>query len=134
MRIGVDMVRLARFARIAEHPRMRRALFTAAELGDVLDLGAERRAERLGGRFCAKEATAKVLRRGLGQGLRWPDIEVTSDEWGAPVVALHGGARRIARAAGIRSVLVSITHQDDLVVCVALGMTGGHDDEDFGRH
>ncbi|MEJ2853335.1 MULTISPECIES: holo-ACP synthase [unclassified Saccharothrix] len=127
MRIGVDLLKLPRFARVAEHPRMRRLLFTERELGDVADLGPARRVERLGGRFCAKEAVAKVLGRGLGQGLRWPEIEVTSDEWGAPAVRLHGGAAEAARTAGIGSVQVSITHQEDLVVCVALGVPHGPD-------
>lgn len=119
MRIGIDLLRVSRFARVATHARYRTLVFTAAELADADRLGAARRLERLAGRFCAKEATAKALGRGFGQGLRWRDIEVTANGWGEPVVELRGGAREIAAAAGVESVRLSVTHQDDLVVCVA---------------
>jgi holo-[acyl-carrier protein] synthase len=82
-----------------------------------------RRAERLAGRFCAKEAVAKALGRGFGQGLSWRDIEVTADDWGAPTVALHRGARRVADEAGVHAVKLSPTPHRDLVVCVATALT-----------
>ena len=122
MRIGVDLLSISRFTRIAEHPRYRSILFTEAELAEAQRLGSERLAERLAGRFCAKEATCKVLRRGFGQGLRWRDIEVTSDRWGAPSVTLTGGARKMAVEAGLREISVTLTHQADLVVAVAVAM------------
>ena len=119
MRIGVDLLSISRFARIAEHPRYRSVLFTKAELAQADGLGSGRSAECLAGRFCVKEATCKVLGRGFGQGLRWRDIEVTTDRWGAPAVMLSGGARAIADAAGLDGIAVSITHQADLVIAVA---------------
>lgn len=122
MRIGVDLLSISRFSRIAEHPRYRSILFTEAELAQAQHLGPERLAERLAGRFCAKEATCKVLGRGFGQGLRWRDIEVTSDRWGAPSVMLTGGARRMAVEAGLGEISVTLTHQADLVVAVAVAV------------
>ncbi len=122
MRIGVDLLSVSRFRPVAGHPRYRTVLFTEAELAQADRLGPERYGERLAGRFCAKEATCKLLGRGFGQGLRWRDIEVTSDRWGAPVVRLTGGARRLADAAGLRDVVVTLTHQADLVVAVAVGL------------
>ncbi len=67
----------------------------------------------------------KLLGRGFGQGLRWRDIEVIADEWGAPAVTLHGGAERLADAVGLGDVAVSITHQVDLVVAVAAAVRKG---------
>jgi len=119
MKIGVDLLSVSRFTRIAEHHRYRTLVFTEAELADAGEIGSPRHAERLAGRFCVKEATCKLLGRGFGQGLRWRDIEVTSDVWGAPVVALSGGARRIADESGLGDVVVTLTHQVDLVVAVA---------------
>jgi holo-[acyl-carrier protein] synthase len=119
VRIGVDLLSVSRFARVAGHPRYRAVLFTETELRQADGLGTARYLECLAGRFCVKEATCKVLRRGFGQGLRWRDIEVTTDRWGAPAVALSGGAQAIADAAGIAEVVVTITHQADLVIAVA---------------
>jgi holo-[acyl-carrier protein] synthase len=122
MRIGVDLMRVSRFTRIAAHERYRAVLFTQAELDQAAGLGAERYVERLAGRFAAKEATCKMLGRGFGQGLRWRDIEVTGDRWGAPSVRLSGGALGIAERLGLAEVALSVTHQAGLVVAVAAGV------------
>jgi holo-[acyl-carrier protein] synthase len=119
MRIGIDLLSVSRFTRIAEHHRYRRLVFTEAELTQAGQIGSARYTERLAGRFCVKEATCKVLGRGFGQGLRWRDIEVISDRWGAPSVTLRGGARQLADQAGLGDIVVTITHQVDLVVAVA---------------
>ncbi len=120
MRTGVDLLDIARFARIAAHPGGCRLVFTPAELARAASFAATRRTEYLACRFCAKEATAKALGRGLGQGLVWQDIEVSSDEHGAPMVSLSGGALRLAREHGISRVDVSLAHQGGMVVCFAL--------------
>jgi holo-[acyl-carrier protein] synthase len=119
MRIGVDLMRVNRFGRIAAHERYRRILFTQAELDQADGLGAERYVERLAGRFAAKEATCKMLGRGFGQGLRWRDIEVTGDRWGAPSIRLTGGALGIAEGLGLTEMVLSVTHQGGFVVAVA---------------
>ncbi|MER5439015.1 holo-ACP synthase [Streptomyces sp. NPDC002790] len=120
MRVGVDLLSVRRFAKVATHPKYRAVLFTRAELAQAEGLGEERCVERLAGRFCVKEATCKVLGRGFGQGLRWRDIEVLNDDWGAPRVTLSGGARELAEAAGLGEVAVTLTHQADLAVAVAI--------------
>jgi holo-[acyl-carrier protein] synthase len=120
MRIGVDLLSVSRFSPVAGHHRYPGLLFTETELAQARQLGPERYVERLAGRFCVKEATCKLLGRGFGQGLRWRDIEVTSDRWGAPRVTLTGGARRLADAAGLDDIVVTLTHQVDLVVAVAV--------------
>jgi holo-[acyl-carrier protein] synthase len=128
MRIGVDLLSVSRFSRIARHARYRSVLFTETELAEADGLGPERYAERLAGRFCVKEATCKVLGRGFLAGLRWRDIEVTNDPWGAPAVTLSGGARACADAAAVEGIVVTIAHQADLVVAVAVAATRGRDD------
>jgi holo-[acyl-carrier protein] synthase len=121
VRVGVDLLYISRFKRIAEHQRYRRALFTARELDAAADLRQPRLNEYLAGRFCAKEAVAKLLGHGFGQGLGWRDIEIVADELGAPAVTLHNGAARLAAAVGLRSVNVSLSHQEGLVICIASG-------------
>lgn len=120
MRVGVDLLEIARFARIAAHPGGRRIVFSAAELAHAETLGAPRRTEYLAGRFCAKEASAKALGRGLGQGLVWHEIEVLTDAHGAPRVRLGGGALAVAERAGVERIDLSLSHHGGLVVCVAI--------------
>lgn len=120
MRIGVDLLEIARFAKIAGHPGGRRIVFSAAELARAETFAAPRREEYLAGRFCAKEASAKALGRGLGQGLVWREIEILTDAHGAPRVQLTGGALAVAEQAGIGRVDLSLSHHGGLVVCVAV--------------
>lgn len=118
MRLGVDLQSVSRFRGIARH-RIRRILFTERELAEVESLAADRLVERLAGRFSAKEATCKVLGRGFGQGVRWRDIEILTDRFGAPEVRLSGGALARAHEAGLTRFQLSLTHQADFVVVVA---------------
>ena len=119
MKVGVDVLSVSRFAKVAAHHRYRKLVFCTGELARADELGPRRSAERLAGVFCVKEATCKVLGRGFGQGLRWRDIEVGNDSWGAPKVTLHGGARRLADEAGLSDIAVTLTHQVDIVIAVA---------------
>jgi holo-[acyl-carrier protein] synthase len=120
MRIGIDILLISRFARITESPRYCRVLFTEKELRRAAGLRASRRHEHLAGRFCAKEAVAKMLGRGFGQGLVWRDIEILADPWGAPLARLHDGAARIADGVGLTGISLSLAHQGDMAVCVAV--------------
>ncbi|MFE9997520.1 holo-ACP synthase [Streptomyces avermitilis] len=122
MRIGVDLLSVQRFSRIARHDRYRSLVFTEDELAQACTLGPERSVERLAGRFCVKEATCKVLGRGFWQGIRWRDIGVLGDSWGRPVVTLRGNARRLADELGLSDLAVTLTHQAELVVAVAVGV------------
>jgi len=124
VRIGIDLLDVARFGRVAAHPAGRRIVFTPAELAYADTLAGARRAEHLAGRFCAKEATAKLLGSGFGQGLVWRDIEIARDARGAPGVRLRGGARRIAERLGIACVQVSLSHQSGLAICAAVAVEG----------
>lgn len=122
MRIGVDLTEVARISNIAVHPGGRRIAFTDGELRHADSLGQPRRLEFLAGRFCAKEAVAKVLGHGLGQGLVWRDIEVLSGPLGAPEVRLGGGAYVIAEHEGVERIDLSLSHTGGFVVGVAIAL------------
>ena len=135
-RIGVDLMGVRRFAPIAAHERYRALLFTPAELAQASGLALDLYTQRLASRFSAKEAVCKVLGRGFCQGLVWRDIEVLADRWGAPQVTLTGGARLVAEQAGVRHIALTLTHQQDLVIAVAVAschpVAGSNEDEDAG--
>lgn len=96
--IGVDVVDLARFSATLERtPGVRGRLFTAAE--------ATLSVESLAARFAAKEALMKALR--VPQALPWHDIEIVTDDVGAPDFRLSGAAA--AQVGGHRAHL-SLSH------------------------
>jgi holo-[acyl-carrier protein] synthase len=81
--IGVDVVDLTRFAATLERtPGVRDRLFTSEESTQPI--------ESLAARFAAKEALMKALR--VPQAIPWHDIEVVTDDVGAPDFRLTGAA------------------------------------------
>jgi holo-[acyl-carrier protein] synthase len=129
-RLGFD---LARVSGIAESIRLfgRRftdRLFTSRELDYALS-GTGQCAERLAARFAAKEAVIKAL--GLSEaGVGWRDIEVVKRADGSCAVVLHGTARRVAQAMGMREILLSLSHDGDCAGAVVHVLTSPDDDNE----
>lgn len=113
--IGVDVVDLARFAATLERtPGLRDRLFRPTEQGLPL--------ESLAGRFAAKEAFVKALRS--PGGLSWTDLEVVTNEFGAPSLHLHGpAADRVARL-GITAIHLSISHDTSVATAFVVAEEG----------
>lgn len=79
-----------------------------------------RTVERVAGRIAAKEAVMKVLGHGWPY-VSWTEIEVLPGAAGRPEVRLTGRALGFAEDAGLDGLDVSITHDGDLAIAVALG-------------
>lgn len=113
--VGADIIEVTRIRDSLErHPSFRSRVLTSGEQ-EICFSGGDP-AERVAGRFAAKEAVAKAL----GRSLRWLDVEVLSDGEGAPVVHLANGAE--SAAAG-RRVMVSISHCRTHAVAYAVALS-----------
>lgn len=118
IRIGIDVVAVERVRRLLhEHPDFTSRVFTADEVGVVKG---RRRAERLAGRFAAKEAVLKALGTGLGPRMRWTDVEITNAPGGRPRVRLDGAVAAWASAHRVEAVEVSLSHSAGLAVAQSL--------------
>ena len=91
--MGADLVDIRRIERLLQRPgrRFLHKGFTEAERGAASRRGDE--AAFLARRFAAKEAAAKALGSGFRDGVGWQDIEVFSDDLGAPRLVMHAGAK-----------------------------------------
>ncbi len=108
--LGMDVVEIARIARILAGPaaRAERFLarcFTPAERAYCE--GRQDRAGRYAARFAAKEAAVKAL--GAPPGVAWRDLEVERAD-GAPSLRLTGAALAAADALRVERVLLTMTH------------------------
>ncbi len=115
--LGIDIIKVERIRRTLARfgARFSRRVLTPAEQRYVRD-----RPETLAGRWAAKEAVSKVL--GLGvRGIGWRDIEIERMPTGQPAVRLHGRAARRAEQLGMGRIAVSISHEADYAVAIALG-------------
>ena len=78
-------------------------------------------APSLAARFAAKEAALKALGLGLG-GMPMYDIEVVRDGLGPPRLVLHGAAAEVAREAGVRRWLVTMSHTSTLAQATVVAL------------
>ena len=90
------------------------------ELAGLDQMTPARRDQHLAGRFAAKEAAFKAMRMPSGVTMGWTAIEIVRGDDGAPVVRLHGQARAWAQQTDIDDVTVSITHDADRAMAMAI--------------
>ena len=119
---GNDLCDIRRIERALERygERFTHRLFTETERAK-----SDRRVGRAASyakRFAAKEACAKALGTGIGQGVFWTDMGVVNMPSGRPTLALTGGAAaRLAAMtpAGMRAV-IHLTLTDEYPLAQAL--------------
>jgi len=114
--VGVDVVSIPRFrAALERTPGMRRRLFTPHELEYVA--GKVDPVPSLAARFAAREAVMKAMELGLG-AFGFHDVWVAVEPSGAPRLHVTGRAEELARARGITTWHLSLTHDDPVAVAV----------------
>lgn len=96
-------------------PRFGERVFTEGERSYCEGKGAAAH-RSYAGRFAAKEAFLKALKTGWRGKLKWTDIEVVSDNDGAPSLRITGEAESLMTAMGATSVHLSISHTRDHAV------------------
>ncbi len=118
VRTGIDTIEISRLESIREAIRERfiERVYTSQEIAQARD-----RNDVLAGLFAAKEAVSKALGTGIGR-VHWQDIEILHLNTGQPVVHLHGQAQITADELGLTDWSVSISHDRNKAVAVAVAI------------
>ena len=115
--IGTDIIEIDRFQKdgkpLADRFMVR--CFTKQEREYLKN----RHIQNIAGYFAAKEAVAKALGTGF-VGFAPSAVEVCRNEAGKPEIVLHDGAAKIADAAGITNIEVSISHCKTMATAMAV--------------
>lgn len=113
---GLDIVEIARIKRALDRwgARFLERVYTEAEIELC-----QNRAPELASRFAAKEAVAKALRD--NSGISWRDIEILSDQSGAPIVCLHGKAKAKAEEFGLKELVITLSHSQEYAIASVVG-------------
>ena len=118
---GVDVVDIVAFSRLIEAcSKSTIPHFTSAELAEVGD--SRNRYERLAGRFAIKESVMKALGVGWGDGIAFTDVEVSTDELGAPTVTLRRKLLDLQRQRSISRWSVSASHAGSIAFASAIAL------------
>ncbi len=97
-------------------PRYLQRIYTATELRQ-----SQQAPERLAARFAAKEAVYKVLRTASGIG--YTEIEIVTDDHGAPHVRLSARAQRVADQQRLGPIAISLSHERGLALATAIAFS-----------
>lgn len=114
--VGIDIIEVRRVRKVFERhgERFLQRVFTPIEV-----MQCRGKAERLAGRFAAKEAISKALGTGI-HGVAWREMEVVQLRSGRPSVRLHGNAKRRAEQLGLTAFDVSIADLAELSIAIAV--------------
>ena len=113
MRIGVDLIEIARVAEALErYPSFRERVFTEAEQ-EYCDSRAHP-AQHYAARFAGKEAVGKAL--GCGVRFTWREIEIAGRP--KPEVRLTGRTKAWAEKVRAGPIDVSMTHSKELAAAI----------------
>jgi len=117
---GIDIVEIERFRKVLERLKDRFILrvFTFGE--QTFCLRHRDPAPHFAARFAAKEALFKALGTGWAKGVTWLDAEVQRERQDAPVMMLHGEARRLSDGMGVQRVHLSLSHSDRWAVATVI--------------
>jgi len=116
--VGIDIVDVSRIERALERwgDRFLRRIFTSSEMEYCR--GKAKPASRFALRFAAKEAFLKALGLGLREGLSFHHIEVVNTLRGRPSLNLHGRAKELCQARGVKKCFLSLS--DDGLNAIAM--------------
>lgn len=116
--VGIDIIEVDRVRKVFEHhgERFLQRVFTESEVRQCRG-----RAEKLAGRFAAKEAISKALGTGI-HGVAWREMEVVQLRSGRPSVRLHGNAKRRAEQLSLSAFDVSIADLAHLSIAIAIAV------------
>jgi holo-[acyl-carrier protein] synthase len=111
--VGIDLIEVARIAKLMNNQRFLQRCFTLAEIEYCFRKYYPERS--LAARFAAKEAVGKALGVGVGNSiLRWKDVEVVRGS-GQPEVKLHGLAGELLQNAEIQ---LSLSHTKEFAAAM----------------
>jgi holo-[acyl-carrier-protein] synthase len=117
IKCGIDTIEISRLMDIKPSifDRFVKRVYTEEELKQ-----GSRNFETLSGIFAAKEAVAKALGTGIGY-VSWQDIEIYHQSNGEPEVRLSGNAAIVAKEKGLKNWCVSISHDRNKAIAMAIG-------------
>ncbi len=113
--LGCDIVEISRVEKAMENEHFAQRVFTEMERANI----AKRGVQSAAGYWAAKEAVSKALGTGFVE-YNLQDIEILTDENGAPQAYLYRGAQACLARLGALSVFVSISHEKNMAMAVAL--------------
>jgi holo-[acyl-carrier protein] synthase len=117
--IGTDIVHIPRIESVLDRQGNSFICRILSET-ELKNTGTTINAAFIAKRFAAKEAIAKALGTGIGNGVSFHDMSINHDEMGAPYVSLSGGAEKVMKEKRATQVLISISDEQEYAIAYAV--------------
>lgn len=118
--VGTDIIEIARVQKAAANKQNSRFIKRVFTENEISFCTAKRNPwPSFAARFSAKEAVFKALGTGL---TNWREVEILNGGDKPPVVVLNGTAEQIAESLGIGKILVSVSHDKERAVALAVAV------------
>jgi len=109
---GIDIIEVKRIReKFSNDDKLIHLIFTENEIKQVDNLKIKYIV--LAGKWASKEAFAKAIGTGIGEGLDWKDMEIINDITGKPEIIV---SNRIITKYKIKSLSLSISHISEYAV------------------
>lgn len=121
LKIGNDIVEVKRFFELVSNKRFLDRVFTESEQQHIMQSkDKQKQAERMAGKFAAKEAIAKALGLGISGGVEYCKIQILPNEFGGPCVTLFDETKKVFEELNANGIEVSIsnTSTNATAVCI----------------
>jgi len=114
--VGIDLCDVQRIQKMMDRwgNTFEGRVFTEREIKESHD-----KASSLAARWAAKEAFSKAIKTGI-KDFNFADVEVCSEDSGAPSLQLHGDALRVFEAMGGGELHLSLSHEKNMAVAVVI--------------
>ncbi|MGB4661667.1 MAG: holo-ACP synthase [Mobilitalea sp.] len=117
--IGTDIIKIERIKSLISNPKD--SFFHKTYTNLEMEKGFHNATPEifLAGRFAAKEAIFKSFRMD-GSLVRWNEIEILPDQWGAPLVTLTGLMKKRYQEMNATDIYVTISYEKEYAVAFAV--------------
>ncbi len=117
--LGTDIVQIARIEEaVARSSRFAQRILSVEEMAVYQQH--KQPARYLAKRFAAKEAAAKALGTGIGNGLSFQHMTVANNAVGAPLLRFDGEGLALCEARGVAHYHLSISDEQDYAVATVI--------------
>ncbi len=117
MKVGIDIIEIDRFNKIANDFNKLKHIFTENEINYFFNYN--NALQHIAGNFSAKEAVSKALKTGFSYGISVLDIEILHDNK-VPKVNLKGRAKDLFEKKGYKNIDISISHNNAMATAICI--------------
>ena len=117
MQVGIDIIEIDRFNKMANDIEKLKHIFTENEINYFFSYNNP--LQHIAGNFAGKEAVSKALKTGFSNNVNVLDIEILHENK-IPKVNLKGGAKIFFENNGFKNIDISISHSNTMATAICI--------------